>query len=309
MNGPCRKPPCVLAPLVLLALTLALPAAGPAPRRAEPAEPPPAALATELTRLARDNPASYFELAELYAQYTTPDARRTARTLCILAAELARKQPATEGLVRSCCLLLASMADSDDERRWLIAVADGATATPKGVRWGRPPGAGVGAGADPLAYELAVALGRYRAGEFRKVREFLRKRPEAADLLARAGFDPGEAQSMIGQIISETDASLGCPRCRGERVLRSTQDNKPVVTLCPVCQGNPAPTPALTRDRFAQHMRAEAVLLDARPLSWSAQLRLDGARPLRDVDLAGVAAYYGVDPQACVRRDGGWVKP
>lgn len=258
-----------------------------------------------LASLRPEDPEAYLALGEEFLERGGDASRRTARVLFCLALELSRKGESRGAWAHGACLALASMADSEDERRWLLGVARGLEPAPKSVRWDReqrPPGA------DADAYEVALAIGRYRSGDFRRARDALRKHRDAVDHLVRAGVDRADAQNLLAQVASEVESGVSCPRCRGARVVRRTEETRPVYDLCPVCGGNPSPIP-LTPARFAQTLFAEAALVGARPESWSAQLRLGGARPLRDVDPASVASVYRIDPRACVWRAGVWTVP
>jgi hypothetical protein len=315
---------------ILSALLVAVPSAArqsgpasPAPPTAPTAAQPAAPVATNpwdnRTSLSPAGPLAYFTLAEdftdLAAAATSPDeskrALAEARRLFILAAHTSLKRTSSGGasLAASAFAALAAIAELPDESRWLRGVAQGVAPPARSVRWEPSPRA---LAADAGAYDLAVALGRYRSGEFRRVRDTLRRQPDAAALLVRSGLDERQARAIITELESDSTRPSGCPRCKGERVIRGPRtpdDAKPAVELCPVCLGNPAPTPALTPERFASELRAEALLLGAAPTTWSAQSRIDGAAPLRDIDPAAVAAHYAVDPEASVCRNGVWVKP
>jgi hypothetical protein len=315
---------------MLGAMLIAVPTAA---RQTDPANPvppgtptaaqPAAPVATNpwemRTSLSPADPLAYFTLAEDFADLagsaTSPDeskrALTEARRLFILAAHTSLKRTSSggAGLAASAFTALAAIAELPDEARWLRGVAQGVAPAARSVRWEPSPRA---LAADAGAYDLAVALGRYRSGEFRRVRDTLRRQPDAAALLVRSGLDERQARAIISDLESDSAKPSGCPRCKGERVIRGPRtpdDAKPTVELCPVCLGNPAPTPALTPERFANELRAEALLLGAAPTTWSAQSRIDGAAPLRDIDPAAVAAHYSVDPEASVYRNGVWVRP
>lgn len=300
--------------LVCLALLVA---AASAPSRVEPAPPdlPPAFSPDPLARLeglSPQNPRAYFLLAEEFLERAgapgprSASDRTTARTLLLLAADLSSKAGDPERTAPSALLALAALAQTPDERQWLEAVANAADAQRSTVRWG---GAAKSRTAADAALNLAVALGRYRAGDYRRARDLLRKLADPAAVLAGAGFDAKRATEIIDQISAEVTSPAACPRCRGERVLKGVQDGKATAELCPLCRGNPAPTPALTAERFNELLRAEALLLEARPTTWSAQARIDGAAPLRDVDVSSAAAFYKVDLSASLFRGGRWTAP
>lgn len=276
-----------------------------------------AALSSRLAALDPGDPMGYFRLAEEIAESGPAQgspARRAAalslaRRLLVLSADLCGRRGSAEfrRLRSSAYLALAWLAESPEERRWLGAVASTFEPAPESVRWEPAPRV---LEADAGAYELAVALGRYRSGEFRRARDTLRRHPNAADLLARAGIDSRRSGELLSLLETDTArAPQACMRCKGGRVLRSfAEDGGGFVTeLCPQCLGNPAPVPALSAGAFAEHLRVEAALLGATPTSWSAQTRVIGSAPLRDIDPGAVAAHYGVDLNAPVYRDGSWV--
>lgn len=261
---------------------------------------------------------AYFTLGEDFADLATAlggdDAKRAvgeARRLFVLAAKMSvsRRASADAQTASSAMLALASLAETPDEARWLRGVAESVAPTARSVKWEPSPrvlAAGTG------AYEIAAALGAYRSGEFRKVRDMLRRQPDAVALMQRAGVDQRQAKAIIGDLESESTRASGCARCKGERIIRgarSPEDGRQIVELCPACLGNPAPSPAMTPERFGMQLRAEALLLGAAPTTWSAQAKIDGAAPLRDIDPGAVAAHYGIDADATVFKDGAWVKP
>lgn len=293
----------------------------PQPSAAPEAAPPVAAPVTLWERrgaLDATDAAAYFELGEDFAELartaggeSSKRALGEARRLFVLSARIAlsRRASADSRLASSAMLALASLADSAEEARWLRGVAESVAPAARSVKWEPSPrvlAAGTG------AYEVAAGMGAYRSGEFRKVRDMLRRQPEALALLTRAGVDEKQARTILTELESDSAKATGCPRCRGERIIkgaRSPEDGRQVVELCPVCLGNPAPSPAMTPERFGMQLRAEALLLGASPTTWSAQAKIDGAAPLRDVDPGAVAAHYGVDLEATVFRNGAWVKP
>ncbi|MFM9956561.1 MAG: hypothetical protein ACKVZJ_00665 [Phycisphaerales bacterium] len=289
----------------------------PAPSAPAPASVPPADAADFSTRLARldpSDPLGYFtlgeELADSAAEQSTA-ARRAgavslARRLFVLSAHLASRRPSADNLTlrHSAYLALASIADNTEERRWLRAVASTAEPPRQSVRWEPAPRA---LAADAGMYDLAVALGRYRSGEFRRVRDALRRHPNAKELLTRIGVDARRADALISLLETDTSrAPQACMRCKGDRVIRTFVDGTFTTELCPQCLGNPAPVPALSSGAFAEQLRVESALLGASPSSWSAQAGVVGFAPVRDIDPAAVAAHYGVDTNAPIHRDGSW---
>lgn len=267
---------------------------------------------SRLEALSPRDPRAYFLLAEEFSERVgVPGARAaadraTARTLLLIAADLASRTNDPERIAPSSLLALAALAQAPDERQWLEAVAVAADPRRGTVQWG---GSSKSRTAADAALNLAAALGRYRAGDFRRARDLFRKMSDPAAVLAGAGFDARRAQEIVDQIIAEVETPAACPRCRGERVLKGVQDGRPTAELCPLCRGNPGPAPPLTAERFNELLRAEALLLEARPTTWSAQARIDHAAPLRDVDLSSAAVFYKVDTSCCVYRNGRWTRP
>lgn len=289
----------------------ALPA--PAPQR-PPAAAEPSDFSARLARLNPEDPAAYFTLAEDIADSAGEQgtsARRgaalsIARRLFVLSAHLASRRPTDDNLLlrHGAYLALASLAENADERRWLLAVASTVEPAHDGVRWEPAPRA---LAADAGTYDLAVALGRYRSGEFRRVRDTLRRHPDAEELLVRAGVAPARAAALVSLLETDTArAPLACTRCKGDRVLRSFAEGGFNAEICPQCSGNPAPVPPLSAGAFAEQLRIESALLGASPASWSAQAGVVGLAPLRDIDPQAVAAHYAVDTNTPVYRDGSW---
>lgn len=247
---------------------------------------------------------AYFLLAEEVAEEDASEPRRTlARTLFVLAHEVDRASGAPEGLSNSVYLALASIADREGEREWLLALAGRA----RMLRSGSPADADVAA----EGLRLAEAIGFARAGEGREVKARLEKdaaRP-ALERLARTS-------PAVRRMLDDAMREVSCPVCRNRGTVKSlvpraTGGNEEVHTLCPDCRGNPGP--GLSRDRFAATLAVECALLDARHDQWSAQTWLDRGAPLRDPDPDDLASFYAVDPLARAWRGtdlsaGRWVR-
>ncbi|MBY0311171.1 MAG: hypothetical protein K2W85_03790 [Phycisphaerales bacterium] len=261
------------------------------------------------------NPAGYFELGEEVAAEAATDAdRRLARDLYILALELSRKvtpagqsdAPATLGppdplLARSVCLALAAMESADEQRRWLIALADttGAdlSAEPVPIRT-------TTTSRDPAAFDLASALGSIRIGEGRRAQAIL-SRPGVAALFERVSkLLTQNFGSGADQVRRHAEQWPTCPRCLNRRFIREGAGPTGVV-VCPHCLGTPGPR--LSDEELLAQIRTESVLLSGQARSWAAQIVSDGGSPLRELDIDELARVFSVDPARPVWRNGQWM--
>lgn len=254
-------------------------------------------LEKRLAGLDPTKPEQYLALGEEVA-YELPytEGQRLAKTLFVLAFELdrSRERPGSSAKVaRSACIALADLSTRPAERRWLLAMASierGGPARP--FDWRSDLAA---EGADNAPFELAEAIGHYRAEENRRARDVF-ERADVVDLLRRVGYDKPTAERMIASLRAAVESRVGCDRCRNERVIRKPGDGKPILDLCPQCRGNPGPK--LNADQYIETLRAEAALLRSAPESWAASALLDGGQPLRDVEPGELVVWFGVDPHA-----------
>lgn len=246
-------------------------------------------LSTRLAALDGTTAMPYFLLAEeVAAEIPSEDGAALARTLFVLAHEIDRQSPRPTGLAPSVYLALASIADREGERDWLLSLAGRTSASTRGISNDSTDATN--------RLLLAEAIGAARAGEGREVKELLAK-PElqaAADRLRRSSASTYE-------LLEDVQRETSCPICKNRRTMKSSipregGGNEEVHTLCPECRGNPGPR--LTDDQFASTLRAESALLGAAHAYWSAQTWIDGGAPLRDPDPDDLAAYYKVDPEA-----------
>ena len=277
----------------------------------------PRPLLDRLAVLAPFDPQAYFELGEEIADLPGDRAHDEACRLFLLCADIAATR-ADAALTRSAYLALASLARSPEEKRWILAVRDAESPQParqstQAASAAAPAkaraAAAARAGGEDASYELALALGRYRAGDFRRTKESLRRVHDALARLVAAGMEIDRAQSILKQVTAESDGVGSCPRCHNERIVRNIIDGKPVIEPCPVCYGNPGPSPPLQADAFLEQLRAEALLLDVAPKSWADESLLDAGRPLKDVSFEALCAEFKVDPRKTVWRDGVWAVP
>ncbi len=275
---------------------------------------PPASPADQFdARLAALDPAQpegYFLLAEEVADSAANDSGRDlARRLYVLAYELDKARPPSPGKGRlgpSVCLGLVAIADKEDERRWLLALAQSMDDRQAGPDWSPTVPA---AGADEVAFNLATVLGLSRAGEGRKAEKLLEK-PGVSALLEK--YDAALRVRGIGGGAGAVRRAIRdwpmCPECRNHRVvLKPGGGPEHGMVLCPTCHGNPGPR--LSDEELAQQLQVESALLKGNHRSWAAQVLSDGGAPLRDLDTAEIAATYGVDPSRPVWRHGAWEAP
>ncbi|TVQ59618.1 MAG: hypothetical protein EA379_10380 [Phycisphaerales bacterium] len=254
-----------------------------------------------LRALSPERPLDYFELGEeIAAEVQGVPGRETARALFALAYELDRTRERRLGA--SACLALAAIAEHDEERRRLLALASLLRREHHD-----PEAPGVGAPRprrlhDPEdAYNLATALGLYRAGENVRAAPLL-ARPGVRELLEIYAPVIGGAEEILWDVGSRAS----CRECRNRRVVRAAPGQS-AERLCPLCKGNPGPE--LSPTAMAMHLRLESLLLSRGERTWSAQLIADAGAPLRDIDPDSLAPRYAVSADRPYWRAGGWVSP
>lgn len=226
-----------------------------------------------LRRLDPARPMEYFRLAEEVSDRADDvEQRDLARHLFKLAAVLDESH-----LGRSACLALLDLAEEPHRRRRLQALAD---------LLGRSAGVPfIGSavvetdrvGEDPAAtLAVAEAFSYFRRGEGQR---------------ALSALDDPAAMAVlesVGHLVAG-----GVERFLEDcRLYRSGQR-----------------TPSVGGDELTRMLRLEAALLAGDTRTWSADLMLNNAEPLIEVDPDELAATLGVDDAACVYRNGRWVKP
>lgn len=266
---------------------------------------------SRLAALSPERPLEYFELAEeIAAEDRTSAGRLLARRLYVLAAHLGAAAPdgaaatATAAehplwLTSSACLGLAALADNEQERRWLTALA-GTLAPPEAIaEQSRQTDA---ATRDAAALQLATALGYARSGEGRKAGKLLNL-PAVAALLARYEglLNPGGLSGGGDRVRALAERHVPCPQCRNRRSVKDADG----VKLCPTCRGRPGPN--LTMPELIGQLRLESLLLNGIQRSWAAQTVADGGAPMRELDFSVLLDVYEVDAGKPVWRDGTWV--
>jgi len=210
----------------------------------------------------------------------------------VLAYELDRRNSSRPELGSSVCYGLADIAPTT-ERDWLLALAAsfGAEGSERVVL-----GGGLRVSEDSARIDVAEALGRYRAVERRPLSAILR-RVNARQQMLNAGVSLENADWAMGLLQSGLDKPY-CPECRNLRLIRTgTSDQSIEQQLCPTCSGNPEPDPELSSGELQRMLAIEAKLLGATPGTWSAQVGVEGSRPVPDLDPSALADRFGVDPE------------
>lgn len=252
-----------------------------------------------LESLAPASPRAYFQLGEEIASEAADDVdRRLARQLYVLAYEIdKRSQVPDPQLGGSVCLALAAIAESDDEKRWLTALAE--TLAPEGTPDMRRIKSTT-ASRDPAAFDLATMLSFVRVGEGRRAEKILEK-PGVGELLEKCDklLLPGLGGAT--QVRRRIDEWPNCPQCRGHRSVKDGSG----VHLCPTCKGTPGP--ALPPGELVGHIRTESILLSGQQRSWAGQLIADAGATLRELDASELPATFGVSHIRPLWRGGAWV--
>lgn len=285
----------------------------PAAAQSSDAPPPEVTLASRidsfparLERLSEQNPRAYFELGEEAAsEAASPLERQLARRLFVLAFDLERKRPQKDqdgGLLASACLALASMADTEGDRRWLRAMASVFAPTAAAI-----PNS-TGESSVQTVHEVtggldaATVLGLARAGEGRKAARIL-DRPAALEALLRNErlLSPSLMLGGLDRVRSIIEQWPVCPLCRNRRSVKDASG----VHLCSYCLGKPGPR--ISEEELVYQLRTEAVLLSGTQRSWGAASMVDAGAPLRDTDPDELAPTLGVDVSHPIFKAGRWL--
>lgn len=253
-----------------------------------------------LTALSPQNPMDYFDLAEeIVYEMPMGVARDLARRLFVLSATLDRRSASPMGLTHSVCIALAELATDADERRWLRSLAEAVREDGARPSWRLR---GETRQTDDTPEQFARALGAFRGGDGAPMRALMR-RLDAEALLRDAGMDHESASGVTRDLQRLVPLMRPLGPGRDGRVVRSTRDGVQTVEIDPETGGNPGPS--LASSEFVDHLRAELILLGAEPTTWSSQLMLDRGRVYRDLDPEALGAYFAVDVERSVWREGG----
>lgn len=281
----------------------------------------------KLSLLEPGRPEGYFLLAEeVMAEWPDREGRVLARTLLVLSLHLERLKGrgAIEGegglgpISGSACLALAAMEPREDVQRWLVSMASlidngrAGESGPGGVRR-------VVRTVEPVSWRTALdaaeVLQWARAGEGRRAQQLL-DRTGVRELLEdyQAGLDTERKVSGMTRVLQAmADWPGGCDRCRSTRFVAvapgpgQLQRGAAKLALCDKCAGLPGPK--LTPAELMADLRLESMLLRGVQRSWSAQLLVDGGRPMLEPEPGAVARYYMVETERTVWREGRWVEP
>ncbi|MCA9288721.1 MAG: hypothetical protein KDA05_09070 [Phycisphaerales bacterium] len=265
--------------------------------------------ADRLATLSPANPRAYFVLGEEVAGAARSRSdTELARHLYALAFELDRRRQeagasADPGLAASACLALADLARSEEDRRWLIALArsvDRRYASPDWSRAAQPAWSG------RAGFLAAEFLGLVRSGDGAQARNRLDDEEVARVLEEHEGMIGGVGSSGFLAEIVRQSRQWPCPQCGNERITTLGETRPPRRGLCPTCHGNPGPL--LTDQALINQLRFESGLLDGIQSSWSAQMALDLGAPLREPRAEELAPTLGVDADLPYFRDGRWVE-
>jgi hypothetical protein len=281
-----------------IACTIAAVALGAVLPVAARAQDEPATIAARLAALSPDDPMAYFTLGEDlgYAHDASPALRRLARELLLIAASIDREGGSPMGLDRSAALALADLAETEAERRWLRATAEALAiegrSADAALLW---PVDTAAVGSDDLHLRVAETLARARANDGIRVQRELARAPVQRTLLL-AGVPASEVRGIMAEL-GIVAGTRQCPGCRNERAVRErTSDGRMVLTLCPVCGGNPGAQ--LSGPQYLEHLRAEALVLRVEADDWSTDLFLSNSQPLNDTGFEALLRRYGVDAGA-----------
>jgi len=248
-------------------------------------------LRERLAGLSPDDPMEYFRLGEEVAYESRGDrAVRLARRLYILAFEL----DSSGRLGRSVCLALAELSVTDQERRWLLAMAEALDQRSGPARWSRLAAGSDGGEAVEI---LTTGLARFHTGSYRQVYRAL----EHADVQRLAETLPQRDQRVVEMMKLELQRGGVCRECQNKRVIASGDDD---IRLCPLCGGDPGPR--LSPEELISAFGLEARLREVSTDQWSVQIAMDVGAPLRDVDPDELSSWFGIDPTRPYWRDGGW---
>lgn len=247
-------------------------------------------------------PEAYVLLGEEVAAEAVSDADvALARQLYAMGYELSGGSPAWAGVRAMAARALAELADSDRDRRWLVAVAsrtDPAAATPDWTRSapsGPPP---------EVALAAADAVTAVLNGDGSRARALLAQ-PEVRSVITRYSGLLGGAGPTDS--ISRLDAQSQiwpCPECRGRRISPRGQGDSLTQELCRTCNGTPGWQPSPTE--FVGTVRFRSTILRGAHRSWAAQAASDLAAPLRDPDPDEVGPTFGVTASRPYWSGSGW---
>lgn len=258
--------------------------------------------ARQLEDLTPARPDAYFLLGEdVLDASQTPEDRRLATELFVLAFELDLAASQRRSVAASACMALADLVGLERDRRWLWALAKSIEPRRARPEWLALPGPPM---PESAAYRTSEALGLIRSGDEGRAQRLttdpnIRATLDRHDrLLMRLGVQGG-----AGALLRAAE-HCRCPECGNQRAVRRGRGVNPEMVLCPNCSGDPGP--ALSSDELIAQLRFESWLLQGDQRSWAAQVAADGSAPLLDPSPDEVAPTFGVNKSLVYWRQGRW---
>ncbi|GAB5495336.1 MAG: hypothetical protein Phyf2KO_04160 [Phycisphaerales bacterium] len=262
----------------------------------------------ELEALAPTNPYSYFLLAEEVAE----TARRNeevalARRLYVLSVVLSQSNESTAihsgfSVSASAAVGLAALETIESRKVWLRALAGRIDSRYAAKRWDVPTEA---PSADEVSLLLSEAIGLALSGDGSLSRARFDD-PRVQSLLenTRDGANGPNSKASASRILREAEV-WPCPECGNARIVPDRSKGGNARRLCSTCRGNPGPV--VDKQTLVDYLAYQSALLDGTQTSWSAELAVLGATPLRDPDVTEIAPTMNVDPELVYYRNRRWV--
>lgn len=262
----------------------------------------------KLEALAPSNPLGYFLLAEEVAEVARKnDEVDLARRLYVLSIVLSENKPQVDRsagfpVTASASVGLASLETVESRKQWLLALAGRIDERYAARRWDETDS---GDTADEASLQLSEAIGLTLSGDGSLARTRFDD-PRVSSLLeeSRDGVNGPTSQASATGILREAEI-WPCPECGNARIVADRSKGGSARRLCSTCRGNPGPV--VDKQTFLDYLAFQSALLKGKQKSWSAELAVDGAAPLRDPDSSEIAPTMGVDPELVYYRSGRWV--
>ncbi|NEQ51159.1 MAG: hypothetical protein F6K11_13655 [Leptolyngbya sp. SIO3F4] len=262
----------------------------------------------KLEALAPSNPLGYFLLAEEVADVANKnDDIELARRLYVLAIVLSENKPQVDKsagfpVTASASVGLASLEKIESKKQWLFALAGRIDERYAARRWDVT---GSDLVADEASLLLSEAIGLTLSGDGSLARTRFDD-PRVSSLLEETsdGVNGPTSRASATQILREADI-WPCPECSNARIVADRSKGGSARRLCSTCRGNPGPV--LDKQTFIDYLAFQSALLEGNQKSWSSELAVEGAAPLRDPDVSEIAPTMGVDPELVYFRSGEWV--
>lgn len=263
-----------------------------------------------LEALTPDEPLAYFLLAEEVADSAQgPGDLLLARRLYVLSivlSENSKNDDLTDGLefpiAASASLGLAALEPIDSRRRWLRALAGRIDERYAQRRWDMPDEDPSG---DAAALLLAEAIGLALSGDGTLARNRFDD-PRVIALLDRTRDTLNRSRSNASATAIQRAAEIWpCPECGNARIVPDRYEGGNARRLCSTCRGDPGPL--IDKATYIDYLAFQSILLRGVQTTWSTEIAVRGAAPLRDPDVSEIAPTVGFDPSLVYFRDGRWV--